>query len=646
MTNNLAPANPTDDANTQTPWGGLTAHEARAGHGSHAPITDWWARLWYDRFNASCLPDLLTKWRGEDNARKYPGGRKPAISDTVTLSLSMLLALEGQPVNPTTLGHMLETRLSPEARDVFDIAHLYGSKSRDWYSIGYRALHRVIDTFDGWVAPRQLMLLDKRIEIEAGRDEAHVNKMRARGVEFNSALLDLVINMQPEEHQRTAIALSVDQTSVRAGSQQRRWKRDKTTGQELPQKNSSTNKEIDRPVLELEAGLYPKEKGAPVKDPNGVEKFVNSNWEMAFVADIIVDTREDPTVDHTDEPPLLIRAISLATPNKQVGENTLALLDSIAGRGYDITRLTFDRGYNNLMSGGFHEGLRDRGIPTVQDYRDEQKGMKDGAGGSKFVEGDYHCPGTAPELLTATERYDAAKGDISEAAWREDLAKRWDFILHVKDVKPNGKVRLSCPALGPSATVVCAAREMHEKAFRGGRKPNAVLKKNMPKRMEDLPVCCQESITIDPKDHPREQQSIRYGSDRWISTFRTDRNTIESLNNSLKSDFRIDATAERRMRGLAANQYVLAFKATALNYKRIANYARNQLKMAELEKRRTNITPIRPDIQVAATKKAGVPAETKVRNRDRQGWSNYRRNAKPIRGIVMTKEEREAPREN
>lgn len=646
MTTDINTATPVDDTNELTPWGGLSADEARAGHGSHAPITGWWARLWYDRLNASSLPVMVVTWRTADNAGKYPGGRKPAISDAVTLTLCMLLALEGQPVNPTALGHMLETRLSPEARECFGIIHLYTGKPRDWYAIAYRALHRVIDTFDGWVAPRQLMLLDKRLELEAGRDEAHISKMRARGVEFNSALLDLIIDMQPQQHQRTAIALSVDQTSVRAGSQQRRWKRDKTTGQELPRKNSVTNQEIDRPVLELEAGLYPKEKGASVKDPSGVEKFVKSNWEMAFVADIIIDTREDPTADHTGEPPLLIRAISLATPNKRIGENTLALLDSIRGRGYDITRLTFDRGYNNLMSGGFHEGLRDRGIPTVQDYRDEQKGMKDGPGGSKFVEGDYHCPGTAPELLTATERYDAAKGDISEAAWREDLAKRWEFILHVKDVKPNGKVRLSCPAIGPSATVVCAAREMHEKAFSGKRKPNAVLKKNMPKRIADLPVCCQDSVTVDPKAHLREQQSIRYGSDRWISTFRTDRNTIESLNNSLKSDFRIDATAERRMRGLAANQYVLAFKATALNYKRIANYARTQLKIAELEKRRTNVTPIRPDIHVASPKKPAVPREKKVRNRDRQGWSNYRRNAKPIRGIVMTKEERETARGN
>jgi hypothetical protein len=82
--------------------------------------------------------------------------------------------------------------------------------------------------------------------------------------------------------------------------------------------------------------------------------FVQSAWENAFIADIVVDTREDPDEDSTGEPPLLIRAIHLTTPNKHIGENTLALMDSIQSRGYDISRLTFDRGYNNLMSGGFH----------------------------------------------------------------------------------------------------------------------------------------------------------------------------------------------------------------------------------------------------------------------------------------------------
>lgn len=614
-------------------WGKLTAQEARAGSGSHAMIPGWWAAAWLARMLASPLPGRCDLWRTEDNTDKKPGGRKPLFSDAVTLTLSMLLVLEGQPLNPTTLGHLLETRLDDDAKEALGIAHIYNRADRDWYHVAYRALHRIIKLIDGWPAPKRLMLVDEREAILDSRDETDVAAKRARGQEFSNMLLDIVISMQPEEHQRTSISVSVDQTSLRAGSQRRRWKRDKKTGKEIRRYHPTTGAELDRPTLELEAGLYPKEKGAAIKDPSGADVFIASQWENVYLANILIDTREDPTADHSDAPPLLIRAISVATPNKRVGEDTLELLDSIQSRGYDITRLTFDMGYNHAMSGGFHKGLRERGIPNVQDYRAEQKGITNGVGGAKFVEGDYYCPATAPEHLDATIDYDKAKGNISERQWRDNLAERWKFALHLKDVKPNGRIRLSCPALGPSATVACDIREAHSRAFRGKREPGQVLKKNLPKRWAETAVCCQDSITVDPYAFLTEQQKYRYGSDTWLDVYRTDRNVVESVNDKLKSDFRVDLNSERRMRGLAANQYVFAFKATALNYKRIADYARAQLRTAEKARRRSNLTPIRPNVELPAT--VSKPVEKKVRSRDRHGWSDYGRNRKKFRSVEV-----------
>lgn len=614
-------------------WGKLTAQEARAGSGSHAMIPGWWAAAWLDRMLASPLPDHCDLWRTEDNAGKKPGGRKPLFSDSVTLTLSMLLVIEGQPLNPTALGHLLETRLSDEAKQALGIAQIYNRADRDWYHVAYRALQRVIKLIDGWPAPKQLMLIDEREAIQDSRDEAEVAIRRDRGQKFASMLLDIVIGMQPAEHQRTSISVSVDQTSLRAGSQRRRWRRDKKTGKEIRRYNPTTGEELERPILELEAGLYPKEKGAKIKDPSGADVFIASQWENAFVANILIDTREDPTADHTDAPPLLIRALSVATPNKRVGDDTLALLDSIQSRGYDITRLTFDMGYNHAMSGDFHKGLRERGIPNVQEYREEQKGITNGVGGAKFVEGDYYCPGTATKHLDATVDYDKAKGAISERQWRDNLAERWKFALHLKDVKANGKVRLSCPALGPSATVSCPIRDTHPRAFRGKREPGQVLKKDLPKRWAETAVCCQDSITVNPNEFLTEQQKYRYGSDTWLAVYKTDRNVVESVNNTLKSDFRVDLNSERRMRGLAANQYVFTFKAAALNYKRIADYARAQLRKAEKETRRSNLTPIRAGVKLPATDIK--PAVKKVRSRDRHGWSDYGRNRKKFHSVEV-----------
>ncbi|TCK65750.1 hypothetical protein [Curtobacterium sp. PhB136] len=181
----------------------------------------------------------------------------------------------------------------------------------------------------------------------------------------------------------------------------------------------------------------------------------------------------------------------------------------------------------------------------------------------------------------------------------------------------NGKIRLSCPALGPAATVYCPIRDAHDRALRGKREPGQVHKQNLPKRWKDTPVCCQDSITIDPDDHVQEQQLFRYGSDEWVAVYRTDRNAIESTNDKLKSDFSLDLNTERRMRGLAAAQYVLGFKVAALNYKRIADYARDQIRKNERAKRAQRegiVTPIRPDVTTPATT-TRKPADKKVRSR-------------------------------
>ena len=85
------------------------------------------------------------------------------------------------------------------------------------------------------------------------------------------------------------------------------------------------------------------------------------------------------------------------------------------------------------------------------------------------------------------------------------------------------------------------------------------------------------------------------------------------------------------MRGLAAAQYVLAFKIFTLNYKRIAGYAREQIRKQEKKTRTAPVTPLRPEETTTRAKKA---AEKKIRSRDRDGWSNYRRNAKKINGVT------------
>lgn len=67
---------------------------------------------------------------------------------------------------------------------------------------------------------------------------------------------------------------------------------------------------------------------------------------------------EDPDLNKKLLAPQLIRAISLGTPNKRIGDHTIALLDSLEARGYELTRSSFDRGYSQLTD-AFHDELSD-----------------------------------------------------------------------------------------------------------------------------------------------------------------------------------------------------------------------------------------------------------------------------------------------
>ena len=142
-----------------------------------------------------------------------------------------------------------------------------------------------------------------------------------------------------------------------------------------------------KPVLELEADLFPRKKSRKNRDPAAEGGDIKaSEWEMVFMGNIIMDVHENPDADKEGAPPPLIRAASLSTPNKRIGEHTIALVDSLLDRGYDFTRLVFDREYSQLTTEQFHQPLADRNIDVVKDYKGgkhaSQLGISNGVGGA------------------------------------------------------------------------------------------------------------------------------------------------------------------------------------------------------------------------------------------------------------------------
>jgi hypothetical protein len=373
-------------------------------------------------------------------------------------------------------------------------------------------------------------------------------------------------------------------------------------------------------VFEPEAAPYPKKKGASVKDPAKLtSEWVQAQWVMAFMGNVVLSVFENPDGDNTPTGPQLIMAASLGTPNKRIGEHTLALIDIIRARGTRITRLSFDKGYSLLTDKRFHKPLRDRGIPVVKDYSKKQVGITNGFGGAHFVDGDWYCASTPKELLEATVRFN--KKLITEEEWQRDCDLRQAYKLHVKEAMPNGKaVKYQCPALGASATVWCPLREMHEKAE---------AKTDLPEVYEsqifdrDVTVCCQKSINI-----PTEQdgklggQKHSYGTRVHNKVYKSDRASSESANKTLHNFVAPYSTpANRPMRGLAAAQFAWALLVVSFNYARIAKYMHQRYKqqqkaVAERLPRQSIPTP-----PVKRTER-----RTTIRRRDREGWSHYKRN--------------------
>jgi hypothetical protein len=613
--------------------GGLSEREISAGAGAITLIDKDLAQLWWDRVDLSGTIPVVAKWRLQDfiGSGKQPGGPKPLISDAVILTIALILVMEGQTVRVLDMKRALESRLTPGAREVLGISHLYDGSYRNWYFLAHRAVHRLIATWDAWVANDghkrnnwKGMTLQEREAWEEKQDPAFVDMMRARGDWFMNALIDMSLKQQSRRFRRRKTAISLDQTAVQAGVQQARWKRDKATKKEVPMGNLYTGKEESRRVLANEVDWVPKEKGAKKRDADAENKKTVSHlrWVQAYMANVAIDVVEDPRADKTTPPPQLIRAISLGTPNKRIAEHTIDLMDSLLSRGYDITRLTFDRGYSQL-SDKFHEALIARGIPVVKDYVQRQKGVaEDSIGGALMVDGRYVCPSTPQHLLTSTERYDRAEITVEE--FQDEKGQLGKYELGVRDRKDDGTLRLSCPATGLSPSASCPLRQLHRKAVPDEEADRVrIYKRDMTDLQKEYKVCCQGSITVKPTAHVQQRQKYRFGGKVWTKTYRADRNSIESTNDLLQKDMKLEQTANRPMRGLAAQQFAFALIAVASNMRRITKH---EHELYVEEKR-------------AAAGRAPKPRRPQKdrlqRSRDRLGETRYMKNPPPRKLVPL-----------
>jgi hypothetical protein len=323
----------------------------------------------------------------------------------------------------------------------------------------------------------------------------------------------------------------------------------------------------------------------------------NSNhhaWELSYMANILIQVREKPEDNH----PQLIIGASLGVPNKDVGEHTVAIIDSILDRGHKVTGFTGDRGYSgNVAVEDLHIPLKQRGIPFIKDYNKNQKGIQGQTHGALQVEGAHYCPATPKDLLNATKNMDQQL--IDQPTYKAKIEERRAYRVKPKE-RPDedGHYPMVCPAYGPGATIECPILrgKPHPKASRKA-KPST-LRANIPAKPDK--ICTQSSVTFTAFDGVEHEQPGHYADDEWHGRYKHDRNSIESMNDYLKSGPEaMKDSSRRQLRGLAAQSYILTMMYVSANLRKIARYLRDAQRK-----------PKPPPIQ---------------RKRDREGLSTYAR---------------------
>jgi hypothetical protein len=107
-----------------------------------------------------------------------------------------------------------------------------------------------------------------------------------------------------------------------------------------------------------------------------------------------------------------------------------------------------------------------------------------------------------------------------------------------------------------------------------GTNPRLPLVDPAPSPVGPPKVCCQSSITIAPEDGAKHWQSHFYGGREWRKIYPRLRNSVEGFNGYAKDDAHeaIERAQNRRIRGIAAQTFLLAFQLAAANLRKISSW--------------------------------------------------------------------------
>ena len=556
-----------------------------------------------DRFP---LVATIDTWREADSGG--PGGRPQTFPNRALLVAIMLSAVTGQPMLATTFRDVLFRQISPAMRHALGVPAPPGPGDHNGWDNTYRnvrtRLHGILELMDPSPLPKNrcMKAADFEAMVELRRASRTDEQWAERGDRlfwFINQVLEMSISTLPREllrHWKGSAA--VDDTHIPAFARPERREKRAKKGLTPPLKKSSSDPD---------AGWYNRDK-RDAKD-GGTDPRV-AKWAMD--ACLVVSGGDDPSKP-VAMPTLVLGMAPLRKPSTQIGQSAVRALADIAQRGHPAHLLAGDRAYTQCKPEDFQLPARSLGYQLVLDYRSDQLGLQGTHQGMILVDGSFYCPAMSESLINATR--DFRDGKIDEATHRARIAERRHFAIRAKSQPDaDGHLRVMCPAAAPAPQVRCQLKPASE----GG---NGKVRTRIPVTdiLAALPpkICTQGSITLPPDAGAKFRQLLAHESDEWHRAYATLRNSNEGMNGFVKDGAKeaVDDPERRRIRGVAAQSFLVSFQFFAANIRKInelmARRASGKEKLRKLRARRrtrslTTWSPAPPTVATATVDDASA----------------------------------------
>lgn len=513
------------------------------------------------------LTDLLTSYRKIDEPDLGKKGGRPALADEeIVLIILIAIVAAGDAPLVTNVAHAYRARLSSPARDLLGLPRVEKTPEKAIYFRVYRALHRILEPLDPYPGPRRKRLT--RVEHEELEQEwlsaeqqigdetfkvVDVRLERLRTI--TNLLLESAFLLLPAEARKAWKGnICIDATVVRAGGKGG-----------APSKKAS-NKPSDKMSVVPQTGWYTRQ------DESG--KTTKSAW--GFEAHLVVMCANDPS--EAADFPLLVLGMSLDTPASRVGENAVIAAKSVIDRGHPAGICAADRAYfPNCVPRNYQLPMRALGYTLIGDYRIDQLGVQAQRDGAILVEGSWYCPSMPEPLINAT--VDVRQGKITQSTYEARIDQRGRYLFRPKQSPtPDGNVVYQCPARGSGATAKCPIVGQPK-----GKITDLTLITKPPTNPDKactnsssitLPIAPDPSSKSADDTRAKYYQDVRYATSAWKALWSTLRNTVEGVNGYNKdpnwSD--IEEAGRRRMRGFAAQAFLLACQILGSNIRKIETF--------------------------------------------------------------------------